>query len=202
MLLLCCSCRLTLETAPNNHPENPLREAIVLLLCVDHPAAISLSICVVLNGPKVVIIRSRIVHVNVWRYDVWVSAHELRPRKEPNVLEHGQTCDILLREPTVELVPFFVLEHVGLLVAQDVAVDQIGNVDVLRLGVERVRAEINREVHEQWSEQASTSILLLLPSHQHGAFLGEHLHEKVSRVCKNGGHRYSSFRGPDLILRP
>ena len=39
----------------------------------------------------------------------------------------------MLGEPAVELVPFLILEHVCLLVSQDVAVDQVGNFNVLQV---------------------------------------------------------------------
>ncbi|KAF3595893.1 hypothetical protein DY000_02024058 [Brassica cretica] len=123
---------------------------------------VGVRICVILDRPEVILKRGRVIHLDIQRGG----------------------CS-LAEEPAVELVPFLIVEHVCVLVSQDVAVDKVEDVDVLRFGCEVVCAEINPKVSEQWSKQAPIVVLLLRPSPQRGLFLGEHLGEKVAGVCSH-----------------
>ena len=93
------------------------------MLRVYHPATVGLSICVILNWSEVILIGGCVAHLDIQRGGAWVSTQVFKFRKEPDVLEDSQTGDLLLREPTIELVLFLILEHVSLLFSQDVAVD-------------------------------------------------------------------------------
>lgn len=101
---------------------------------------------------------------------------EAQAWEKRDVLEKVQAGDGGLRQCVEECVLLSILKPVCSLISQDLAVNEVRDINVLRCGVERVGGKINLKVPKQRGEQAATSLCRLWSFlEQPGLLINKHL---------------------------